>query len=60
MVLVHEVLHCMSLKHSFGSISEHSFKALKTENIMDFNVEGTAAMKRVSIDENWTETETKD
>jgi len=42
MVLVHEVLHCMSLKHSFGSVREHSFKALKTENIMDYNVEGTS------------------
>ncbi|WP_339699463.1 hypothetical protein [uncultured Marixanthomonas sp.] len=42
MVLVHEVLHCMSLKHSFGSVREHSFKALKTENIMDYNIEGTS------------------
>lgn len=42
MVMVHEVLHCMTLKHSFASVTEHSFKALKTGNIMDYNVEGTS------------------
>lgn len=39
MVLVHEVLHCMSLSHSFASIREHSFKAIKTDNIMDYSIE---------------------
>lgn len=37
--LIHEVLHCMTLLHSFGSIREHSFKALQTKNIMDYYLE---------------------
>lgn len=42
-VLVHEVLHCMSLSHSFCNVREHSFKALKTDNIMDYvNQAGTS------------------
>lgn len=40
MVLVHEVLHCMRLSHSFAAVKEHSFKAIKTDNIMDYAIQG--------------------
>jgi hypothetical protein len=40
MVMVHEVLHAMTLRHSFGSPREHSFKAYKTKNIMDYTLGG--------------------
>ncbi len=43
MVLVHEVLHYMSLSHSFAAIKEHSFKAIKTDNIMDYSIENQTA-----------------
>ena len=40
MVMVHEVLHAMSLRHSFDAGATHSFKAYKTKNIMDYTLGG--------------------
>lgn len=39
-VMVHEVLHAMSLRHSFDAGATHSFKAYKTKNIMDYTLGG--------------------
>ena len=34
--VVHEILHCLSLYHSFDIDAKHKFKAYETENFMDY------------------------
>jgi len=34
--VVHEILHCLSLMHSFDKEAIHKFKAYETENFMDY------------------------
>ncbi|NRS88562.1 hypothetical protein HNQ02_001476 [Flavobacterium sp. 7E] len=34
--VVHEILHCLGLKHSFDKIAKHKFKAYQTDNFMDY------------------------
>lgn len=38
--LIHELLHCFGLYHSFSNLSKHTFKKLETTNIMDYSDDG--------------------
>ena len=35
-IVIHEILHCLSLMHSFDKEAIHKFKAYETENFMDY------------------------
>jgi hypothetical protein len=34
--VVHEILHCLGLRHSFDKNAKHKFKAYQTDNFMDY------------------------
>ena len=35
-IVVHEILHCLELRHSFDDDAKHMFKPYETENFMDY------------------------
>ena len=35
-IVIHEILHCLSLRHSFDEIAKHKFKSYETQNFMDY------------------------
>lgn len=48
-VVVHEILHCLGLLHTFDVKGKHVFKAKETDNFMDYVPSGSIGDRRKSL-----------